>query len=73
MTECIKLHISHQMRPYSSVKAIQGSSYTCFGVLEHWGNSGEFDSNTLNYGEGYTESYPKCSNPHFTSNEALVE
>ena len=33
MTESVELHISHKMRPYPSVKAIQRSSYTCFRVF----------------------------------------
>ena len=37
----VKLHISHQMKPYLSVNAISGSIYTCFVYLqigESWRN-----------------------------------
>ena len=35
--QCVQLHISHQMKPYSIVKAIWGSSYTCFSVFQALG------------------------------------
>lgn len=54
-------------------RASKGQVILVLGYLEHWGNSGEFDPNTLNHREGCIVSYPKCSSPHFTSNEALVK
>ena len=39
--QIVKFHISHQMKSYSSVKTICGSSYTCFsmfGVGASWGD-----------------------------------
>ena len=44
--QSLQLFISHQMRPYSSVKALCGLSYTCFPgtwVLEQfWGTGPEY-------------------------------
>ena len=62
----LKLHISHQMRPYASVKTTCGSR----GVrvtLEKLG------VNTPNYVLGYTENNPKSSTPHFKSVQTLLK
>ena len=44
--ECVKLNISHQMRPYSKVKAIQAPSFTCFSVFM---KLGQFDEIGIKY------------------------
>ena len=31
--QSVKFHISHQMKPYSNVKVIWGSGYTCFSIF----------------------------------------
>ena len=36
----VKLNISHQMMPYSSVKTICGSSYTYFSIIGELGQVG---------------------------------
>ena len=39
--QSVKLHVSHQMKPYSTVKVICGSSYTCFSIVLQLGQVGE--------------------------------
>ena len=68
--QSVKLYIWHQMKPYSSVKVIWESIYTCF---VNWDKSGKLGPNNSNHGHQYTESHPKCKIPHFTSNEALLK
>ena len=46
----VKLHISHQMKPYLIVKAIWGSINTCFVQLRHWGKLAKFNPITSNHG-----------------------
>ena len=43
--QSVKFQISHQMKPYSSVKTICGSSYTCFSILGELGEVGEIGPN----------------------------
>ena len=43
----VKLSISHQVMPYSSVKAICGSSYTYSSIFGEWGQVGEIGSKFL--------------------------
>ena len=63
--QSLQLQISHQMRPYSNVKAIRGSSsYTCLRVFGHQGNLTNWR---------HTRSNPKSSAPHSKSNEALFQ
>ena len=40
----VKLNISHQTMPYSSVKTICGSSYTYFSIFGELGQVGEIGS-----------------------------
>ena len=56
----VKLNISHQMMPYSSLKTICGSIYTCFVYLQNWGKLAKFSPITSNHGQRYTESHSKC-------------
>ena len=56
----VKLHISCQIKPYISVKAIWGLSHTCVSVFGHWGKSRKFGPNNSNHGHRYIESHPKC-------------
>ena len=60
LIQCVKLHILHQMKPYSNLKTIWGLIYTCLVDLEHWSKSGNSGSNTANHEFPYTESNPKC-------------
>ena len=53
--QSVKLYIWHQMKPYSSVKVIWESIYTCF---VNWDKSGKLGPNNLNHGRQYTESHP---------------
>ena len=39
--QSLQLLVSHQMRPYSSVRALCGSSYTCFTGTRVLGKFGE--------------------------------
>ena len=60
------------MRPYSSVKALSGSSYTCFTgtqVLGQFAGTGPIYSKSC--GEWHMKSNPKSSAPYFTLNETL--
>ena len=60
------------MSPYSSVKAICGSSYTpVLAYLGDWGYSGKLCTNTIIMGG--IQSDPKCSIPYFPSNENLCK
>ena len=56
----VKLHISHQMERYLSVKAMWRSTYTYFVYLWNCGTLGKFSPTTWNHGQNYTESHPKC-------------
>ena len=67
--ESVKLDIWHEMKPYSSGKFIWESIYTCFINRD---KSGKLGPNNPNHGK-YTESYPKCKIPHFTSNKTLFK
>ena len=60
VVQSVKLHISHQMKPYSSVKAIWRLSYTCASVFGHSGKSGKLGPNTPNYEHQYIDSHSKC-------------
>ena len=39
--QSVKFYSSHQMKPYSRVRAIWGSSYTCFSIFGELGQVGE--------------------------------
>ena len=62
----VQLHISHQMRPYSSRKTVWGSGCRVFWALGQFGETG------LKYLKSWAESHPKCLTPHFSSNETLI-
>ena len=47
--QSVEFFISHQMKPYSRVKTICGSSYTYFGIFEDWGKSGKLGPNTAHH------------------------
>ena len=55
----VKLHISHQVKPYSIVKVIWGSIYTCFMYLQNWGKLAKFSPIISNHGQRYPESHSK--------------
>ena len=57
--QCVKLYISHQVKPYSNVKTIWGLIYICFIVFGALGQTGEIGPNYPIYGHVYTESHPK--------------
>ena len=59
--------ISHQLRPYSSVKALCGVSYTVSQVLGYWERLRKLDPNIPNHVQGHMKINPKSSTPHFTS------
>ena len=71
--QSVKLYISHQMKHYSSVKAIWESICTCFVQLWNWNKLGKLGPSNPNHGHQYIESHLTCKIPHFTSNEALFK
>ena len=69
------LFISHQMRPYSSVKGLWSVDwvlYTISQVLWNCCNLGKLHWNTPNYSQGHMKSNPKSSALHLTSNNVLL-
>ena len=56
--QSLQLLVSHQMRPYSSVRALSGSSYTCFTGTQVLGQFGEF-------GAGYPKSRAGTNEKYF--------
>ena len=56
--QSLQLLVSHQMRPYSSVRALSGSSYTCFTGTQVLGQFGEF-------GPGYPKSRAGTNEKYF--------
>ena len=75
--QSVKLHISHQLKPYLFVKAIRGQSFNCFrvfGALGYFWETGlKLSLYTPNHGQENTESNAKSSTFHFTSHEALLK
>ena len=66
--QSLQVLISHQMRPYASVRAFREFSYTCFTDTRVLGNLGKLGPNTQNHVQGHLKSNPKSSAPCFTSN-----
>ena len=62
----VKLHILHQMKPYSRVKTSWDPTYACIIIFVELRQVK--DPNVPNHGHQYTESHPKCQTPHFTLN-----
>ena len=56
MILCVQLHIPHQVKSYSSVKANCGSSYTCFSVFRASGEG----SYRVKYPESWVQIRRKC-------------
>ena len=71
--QSLQVHISHQMRPYASVRALRELSYTCFTDTRVLGNLGKLGPNTQNHVQGHLKSNPKSSAPGFTSNQTLPQ
>ena len=71
--QSVKFHISHQMKPYSIVKVICGSSYTCFSIFwelaQVWEIRPEFP---LIIGTNTEKFIHGVKTPHLTSNETLI-
>ena len=67
-----KLQISHQMKPYSSVKAIWESRYTCFSVFGELGQVGEIGSNYPKSLSEMQRTLSKVLNSTFDISEALL-
>ena len=57
--QSLQVLISHQMRPYASVRALREFSYTCFTDTRVLGNLGKLGPNTQNHVQGHLKSNPK--------------
>ena len=71
--QSLQILILHQMRPYSSVKALCGSSYTCFTGTQVLGQFGETWPEYPKSCTGTHEKQSKVFTPHFTSDQLLLQ
>ena len=69
--KCFKLHILHQMKPYSKVKTNWELSDTCISIFGELGKSEKLGPNVLNHGHQYTESHHQVLNSTFHIKSSL--
>ena len=67
----VKLHILHQMKPYSRVKTNWELSDTCISIFGELGKSEKLGPNVLNHGHQYTESHHQVLNSTFHIKSSL--
>ena len=67
--ESVKFHISHQMKPYSRLKAICRLSYTCFNIFGELGQVGQIGPKYLTSPTLIHRNIKGVKTQHFTSNE----
>ena len=70
--QSLLVHISHQIRPYSSIKAIWEWCCTFLRGIWTLGQFKKLDPNTSNQVQEHTESNAKFSVPHLTSIETSL-
>ena len=67
----VKLHISHQVKPYASVKAICRFSYTCFNIFGELGQTEKIGPKCPTSSAQIHRKSLKVLNSTFHINEAL--